>query len=114
MTEFYVGESVAFSPQHYTNVELGHCDATLTIPAVSEYQTLNLSHAAAIVFYELHNAADEASTGELASEEVKRTILRFLSYSALQSGIEEHDMALLIRSFRNVLGRSAIRHREGS
>ncbi|OLB72765.1 hypothetical protein AUI06_00335 [archaeon 13_2_20CM_2_52_21] len=97
-----------------TNGELTHCDATLTIPAVSEYQTLNLSHAAAIVFYELHNAADEASTGELASEEVKRTILRFLSYSALQSGIEEHDMALLIRSFRNVLGRSAIRHREGS
>ncbi len=37
-----------------TNVELGQCDATLTIPSVSEYQTLNLSHAAAIVFYELH------------------------------------------------------------
>jgi len=97
-----------------TNVELGQCDATLTIPSVSEYQTLNLSHAAAIVFYELHTAAGESSMDGLASERVKKTILRFLSDSALQSGMEEHDRALLTRAFRNVLGRSAIRHREGS
>jgi len=97
-----------------TNVELGHCDATLTIPAVSEYQTLNLSHAAAIVFYELHVAAGESSMDGLASERVKKTILSFLSDSALRSGIEEHDRALLTRAFRNVLGRSAIRQREGS
>src|SRR3989441_9252495 len=97
-----------------TNVELGQCDATLTIPSVSEYQTLNLSHAAAIVFYELHTAAGESSTDVLASERVKTTILRFVSDTALQSGMEEHDSALLTRAFRNVMGRSAIRHREGS
>src|SRR5947209_19301535 len=50
----------------------------------------------------------------LASERLKRIILGFLSESALRSGIEEHDRALLTRAFRNVLGRSAIRHREGS
>ena len=97
-----------------TNVELGHCDATLTIPAVSEYQTLNLFHAAAIVFYELHVATTDSSMDGLASERLKKTILGFLSDSALRSGIEEHDRALLTRAFRNVLGRSAIRHREGS
>src|SRR5437879_12402812 len=97
-----------------TNVELGQCDATLTIPAVSEYQTLNLSHAAAIVFYELHFAAGESSTDGLASERLKKTILGFLSDSALLSGIEEHDRTLLTRAFRNLLGRSAIRHRERS
>src|SRR5256885_5795249 len=97
-----------------TNVELGQCDATLTIPAVSEYQTLNLSHAAAIVFYELRIAVGESSSDELASERLKKTILGFLSDLALRSGIEEHDRALLTRAFRNVIGRSAIRHREGS
>ena len=97
-----------------TNVELGQCDATLTIPSVSEYQTLNLSHAAAIVFYELHVAAGESSMDGLASERLKKTILGFLSDSALRSGIEEHDRAQLMRAFRNVLGRSAIRRREGS
>ena len=102
-----------------TNVELGQCDATLTIPTVSEYQTLNLSHAAAIVFYELHGSAGglpsgEISTDRLASQEVKKTILRFLSQSATLSGIEEYERGILTRAFRNILGRSAVRHREGS
>jgi tRNA/rRNA methyltransferase len=97
-----------------TNAELGQCDATLTIPASPEYQTLNLSHAAAIVFYELHLTSGESATDELASVQVKRTILRFLSKSAEQSGMEERDRSLLTRALRNVLGRSALRHREGS
>lgn len=97
-----------------TNSELGQCDATLTIPASSEYQTLNLSHAAAIVFYELHNTSGESSTDGLASNQIKKTILRFLSDSAVLSGMEEHERGLLTRAFRNTLGRAAIRHREGS
>ena len=97
-----------------TNAELDQCDATLTIPASPEYSTLNLSHAAAIVFYEMHLISGESTTDELASEEVKRTILRFMSESAAQSGVEEHDRSLLVRAFRNILGRSGLRHREGS
>jgi TrmH family RNA methyltransferase len=97
-----------------TNAELSQCDATLTIPSNSEYQTLNLSHAAAIVFYELHNTLGESATDKLASEQVKKTILRFLSESAALSGMKECDKALLTKAFRNILGRSAIRHREGS
>jgi len=97
-----------------TNAELDQCDATLTIPAISEYQTLNLSHAAAIVFYELHKMSGESATDELASEQVKRTILGFLSRLAEQSGMRERDGSLLARAFRNILGRSALRHREGS
>src|SRR5260370_26007515 len=97
-----------------TNSELSQCDATLTIPASSEYPTLNLSHAAAIVFYELHNTSGESASDELASEQVKRTIFRFLSESAALSGMKDHDRALLTSGFRNMLGRSALRHREGS
>lgn len=97
-----------------TNTELDQCDATLTIPASLEYQTLNLSHAAAIVFYELHLISGESATDPLASGQIKRTILRFLSESAAQSGMEKRDISLLARAFRNILGRSALRHREGS
>jgi tRNA/rRNA methyltransferase len=97
-----------------TNAELDQCDATLTIPASPEYQTLNLSHAAAIVFYELHNTSRESPTDKLASEQVKKTILRFMSESAAISGMKEHDGALLTKAFKNILGRSALRHREGS
>jgi tRNA/rRNA methyltransferase len=97
-----------------TNSELGKCDATVTIPASSEYQTLNLSHAAAIIFYELHNTLVESSTDWFASEQIKSTILRFLSESASLSGMEENKRGLLTRAFRNILGRSGLRHREGS
>jgi len=97
-----------------TNSELDKCDATVTIPASLEYQTLNLSHAAAIIFYELHNTAADSSTDWFASEQVKKTILRFLSQSASLSGMEDYKQSLLIRAFRNILGRSGLRHREGS
>ena len=97
-----------------TNSELDKCDATVTIPASSEYRTLNLSHAAAIVFYELYNVAGESSLDWFASEQVKKTILRFLSESASVSGMDEFKRGLLTRAFRNVLGRSGLRHREGS
>ena len=97
-----------------TNSELDQCDATLTIPASSEYQTLNLSHAAAIVFYELSLSSRESSADGLATDPIKKAILRFLSESAALSGMDGNDRGLLTRAFRNILGRSAIRYREGN
>jgi len=96
------------------NSELDKCDATVTIPASQDYQTLNLSHAAAIVFYELHNTTGDLSTDWFASEQVKKTILRFLSESVSLAGMEDYKQSLLIRAFRNILGRAGLRHREGS
>jgi len=59
------------------NQELGLCDSIVTIPTAEEYQTLNLSHAATIIFYELYKEAiDEADL--LATEDVKKTILSYL------------------------------------
>ena len=96
------------------NNELGLCDITVTIPASEEYQTLNLSHAAAIIFYELHSSSINQTTGELAAEEVKSTILRYASESAARVGLEDYKTGLTLRALKNVLGRSAIRKREAS
>lgn len=96
------------------NVELGQCDALVTIPAASDYQTLNLSHAAAIVFYELYKSSSAMTSDELASEEVKQIILEHLSDAATVAGLPDYKIGLAVRAFRNVLGRSAIRQREGS
>ncbi|HET7405215.1 MAG TPA: TrmJ/YjtD family RNA methyltransferase [Candidatus Bathyarchaeia archaeon] len=97
-----------------TNQELGLCDCVVTIPTASEYHTLNLSHAAAIVFYELYDEATANDHDLLASEDVKKTILGYLQESARLAGVEEYRIRLAIRSFRNVMGRSALRWREGS
>ncbi len=95
-----------------SNLELGMCDLTVTIPAASGYPTLNLSHAAAIIFYELFTSKEDAMSEELASERVKTKILQFFGQSAAFTGLEEYRVGLAVRAFRNVLGRSAIRRRE--
>lgn len=95
-----------------SNLELGMCDLTVTIPAASGYRTLNLSHAAAIIFYELFSSKEEGISEELATESVKTKILEFFGQSAALTGLEEYKVGLAVRAFRNVLGRSAIRRRE--
>jgi tRNA/rRNA methyltransferase len=97
-----------------TNVELGQCDAIVTIPTAGEYQTMNLSHAAAIVFYELFSSKEKGPGETLATSDVKAAILRYFMESARLSGLEERKVGMLDRAFRNVLGRSAVRQREGS
>ncbi len=96
------------------NGELGMCDAVVTIPSSAEYPTLNLSHAAAIIFYELHLGSLSTEEEELATGSVKETILRYLSDSLILSRTEEYRVGLTARALRNVLGRSAIRKREAS
>jgi len=87
---------------------------TVTIPSSPDYATLNLSHAAAIIFYELFNPTVNIVTDELASQSVKGVIERFLEKSALLSGINVDERSLALRAFKNILGRSAIRVREAS
>jgi len=97
-----------------TNHELSLCDALVTIPASSAYPTLNLSHAAAIIFYELHNSGSIVVGDELAVEQVRTSILNYLARCLSVVGLEEYKIGLTIRALKNVMGRSAIRKREGS
>jgi tRNA/rRNA methyltransferase len=96
------------------NHELSQCDALVTIPADPGYGTLNLSHAAAIVFYELYHPVLDVTGDELATEDVRKTLLKYLSASMAKAVVEEYKIGLTIRAVKNVLGRSAIRRREAS
>ena len=96
------------------NHELSQCDITATIAAATAYETLNLSHAAAILFYELYHSSLSETGNELATENVKRTILENFSETLTAAGLESYKIGLTIRALRNVLGRSAVRRREGS
>ena len=96
------------------NHELSLCDATVTIPASEAYQTLNLSHAASIIFYELFNSESKDGEEWLATEEVRDTIVRYLSDSMTLAGVEDYKRGLTNRAVKNVLGRSAIRRREAN
>ncbi len=97
-----------------TNQELELCDMAVTIPSSPDYPTLNLSHAAAIIFYELFNPSTNNSTDMLAPQTVKAIIEDFLGKSALLAGINADESSLALRAFKNILGRSAVRVREAS
>jgi TrmH family RNA methyltransferase len=98
-----------------TNEELGICDVVVTIPASSEYGTMNLSHAAAILMYEIFQTSRiDSETELLASQATKQKILDLMSELAISSGIKEYKVGIAVKALRNILGRSAVRGREAS
>lgn len=54
------------------NQEIMACDCIVTIPAAARYPTMNLSHAVAIVLYELFVASPSAKVGETITRATKR------------------------------------------
>jgi TrmH family RNA methyltransferase len=97
-----------------TNEELDLCDLIITIPASEEYPTLNISHAATTIFYELHSSNKDDSSEALADTNVRAKLLEFIENAAHSAGLTETEIGLATRALRNVMGRSAIRTREAS
>lgn len=65
-----------------TNEEIALCDFVVTIPTSKKYPSLNLSHAAAILFYELFKAdAIETISSHIifASQPEKEQIIKYLN-----------------------------------
>lgn len=65
-----------------TNEEILKCDFTVAIPSSPRYATLNLSHAAAVVLYELFKQSKEQKLGEhiaYASKKEKDVLLRTIN-----------------------------------
>ncbi|MFB0560618.1 MAG: RNA methyltransferase [Candidatus Lokiarchaeia archaeon] len=96
-----------------SNEELEKADIVVTIPA-SSYSTLNISHAASIIFYEIYkNQAYKKKGAPRASSkkekekalEYFRLILKDIRYSSFKYRIAE-------RVFHNVISRAFISGRE--
>jgi tRNA/rRNA methyltransferase len=90
--------------------ELAMCDMVVSIPTNTGYPVMNLSHAAAILFYEL--AKVENGSVEMASPESlallgdrSRSLLEEVSYP-------EHKMEFAILMLRRILGRAELTERE--
>jgi TrmH family RNA methyltransferase len=92
-----------------TNSELALCDAVITIPANPRYPVLNVSHAAAIVFYEL--ASQKESRVRKADAKERETLNRL--FARMVDGLPGiRDRQNVKKVFANVTGRSIIAGRE--
>lgn len=59
-----------------SNEEISRCDFVVTIPASKRYPTMNISHAAAILFYEIFKSEKPTSHFQPASAKDKEVILK--------------------------------------
>ena len=90
--------------------ELAICDMVVSIPTSAQYPVMNLSHAAAILFYELTKV--EKGSVEMASPE-SLTLLGDRSRSLLEEvRYPGHKMEFAILMLRRILGRAELTERE--
>ncbi|MDY6773761.1 MAG: TrmJ/YjtD family RNA methyltransferase [Candidatus Nanohaloarchaea archaeon] len=93
-----------------SNEELDLCDFVVSIPTSEDYPVMNLSHAAAVVFYKLYTA-DEADRSSSSRE--RRQVLENLFKGVTESlDWNESRKEKTLRAFRNVLGRAYATDRE--
>ncbi len=86
--------------------ELNKCDLLIHIPACERYPVLNLSHAAAVIMYELFQHGNSARRPEPAERKEKEYMFSF--FDDLMEAIDypEHRRADTSVMFRRMMGRS--------
>jgi tRNA/rRNA methyltransferase len=100
-----------------TNEELRECDYSLTIRTLSNYKTLNVSHAAAIVFYAFVRAAGSVGTNNekvkrplestpLSSRKERKRVVNLFLKLAVDSEFQSFKGKLLRETLERVLNRS--------
>jgi len=97
-----------------TNHELALCDVVVTIPTHEFYPILNVSHAAAIILYELYKREKDYPVKELekASAQEKQDLIHCLSQIIEDLDYPPHKKKTAYTVFRRILGRAFISGRE--
>lgn len=93
-----------------TNEELMVCDMVVSIPTGEDYPIMNISHAAAVLFYEL-SKVEEGNT-DMASRE-SLTLLQQKARAMLHdASYPEHKIEYIVLMFRRIFGRAELTERE--
>ncbi|GAA5818880.1 MAG: TrmJ/YjtD family RNA methyltransferase [Methanobrevibacter sp. CfCl-M3] len=97
-----------------SNIEIGICDVIVSIPTSEEYPIMNVSHAVAIVLYELFKDKNKFSGIGLTEA---NTLEKQLLVSDLEEIVEtlnlpEHKQKTNLKTFKNIINRAFITGRE--
>lgn len=97
-----------------TNKEISDCDICVSIPTDPTYPIMNISHAAAIIFYELFkNKHDYAVEGLSESSNLEKDYLQKDMNDLIDSlDIPEHKKKNAKKTFNNIISRAFITGRE--
>ncbi len=89
-------------------------DLVATIPTSPNYPALNVSHAAAILFYEIYRSLGQPATTRMrrASEKEKQVLLKCVDRMVEFSGLPEHRKRASKLVFKRLVNRAFISGRE--
>ena len=93
-----------------SNEELAICDVLVNIPTSEEYPILNLSHAVAILLYELNRNTDK-KTGpkvRMATGEERECLHNFFDNMLEAEGYPEHRREKTSIMFKRIIGRAML------
>ena len=96
------------------NNEIAMCDVIVSIPTDHSYQVMNVSHAAAIIFYELFKNRNKFPVEGLeeATKLEKDYLLSDMEKIIKHLNIPEHKENNGLKSFKNIINRAFITGRE--
>lgn len=97
-----------------SNEEIELCDVVVSIPTHEMYPIMNVTHAAAVIFYELFkkDLSFNVEDSELASHVEKESLIHTMNQIIDKLGYPPHKCKNASTVFRRVLGRSFITARE--
>ena len=97
-----------------SNSELELCDILVTIPTSEEYPIMNISHAAAIVFYEIFKNKKDypIEDMEIASFEDKKIIIKLCNEIISKLDYPDHKRKNVEIITKRIIGRAFIASRE--
>ena len=97
-----------------TNKEIDACDICVSIPTDPTYPIMNISHAAAIIFYELFKNKHEFSVQGLdeSSDLEKEYLIKDMKELIDHLDIPEHKKRNGLKTFNNIISRAFITGRE--
>jgi TrmH family RNA methyltransferase len=99
---------LVFGPEDsgLTNEDLELCDLLVTIPTAEAHASLNLSHAVAVVCYELTEHRHAVKRPRAASREDQQLMLHFLDRILDHLELPEHRRRTTRLTFQRMLGRA--------
>ena len=99
-----------------TNDEIERCDLIVSVPTDKAYPTMNITHAAAIIFYELYKATGREKARRITevSGAQKERLIKYFTDLVKGTGLPNHKQRKALRAFRNIMGRSFVSSREAT
>ena len=97
-----------------SNEEISLCDVIVSIPTHDYYPILNITHAAAIIFYEMFKREKSYPVDriESASAAEKESLINCMDEIILKLGYPRHKSKNASLVFRRIIGRAFISERE--